>query len=561
MFFRTNYFSLLFSVIYLLCGLLLERTVLAAGAPHIIFILADDLGWNDVSFHGSSQIPTPNIDALAYNGVILNSHYSQAICTPSRAALLTGKYPMRLGMHGTPLVPAEDRALPEGKIMPEYFRDLGYSTYLVGKWHLGYSRWNSTPTYRGFDHHFGPLNGFSSYYDYVATWRVNGKDYNGFDLRRDKQPAWEVAGTYATDAFTDYATDVIQNHNAEKPLFMLMSHIAPHAGNDGKLLEAPQDTINRLNYIVDANRRTYAAMVAKIDESVGKIVQSLEQKNMLANTVIVFVSDNGAPTVGFFKNWGSNFPIRGIKKTLWEGGIRTVAFAWSPLIVQTGRVSTDLVHITDWLPTLFTAAGGDIGVLDPELDGIDQWSSLVYDLPSPRNDILINIDEKTRNAALRFYNWKLIVGTVDNGTYDGYFGESGLENIHPLEYNISAITESVASKTIRKVSYSNTLETEFEDLRRQATLKCLNAKAKRNPCDPSNGEVCLYDIPSDPCEENNLAQYFPSVVRRMKRALVDYRAGLSPQLNQEPDMEKDDPKLFEYTWNPWLDCADATCAA
>lgn len=152
-------------------------------------------------------------------------------------------------------------------------------------------------------------------------------------------------------------------------------------------------------------------MVSKLDDSVGSVVEALQTKGMLQNSIIVFISDNGAPTVGPFSNWGSNYPLRGIKDTLFEGGVRSVACIWSPLLVQSSRVSTDLVHITDWLPTLFTAAGGDISQLDPELDGIDQWSSLVYDLPSPRNDILINIDEKTRNAALRFYNWKLIVGT------------------------------------------------------------------------------------------------------------------------------------------------------
>lgn len=151
-------------------------------------------------------------------------------------------------------------------------------------------------------------------------------------------------------------------------------------------------------------------MVSKIDESVGVIFKALDQKNMLRNSIIVFMSDNGAPTVGDDRNWGSNYPLRGIKSTLFEGGIRSVAFIWSPLLVSSGRIYTDLFHVTDWLPTLFAAADGDITLLDPDLDGIDQWSSLVYQVGSPRNDILINIDEKTRNAGLRFSNWKLIVG-------------------------------------------------------------------------------------------------------------------------------------------------------
>lgn len=119
-------------------------------------------------------------------------------------------------------------------------------------------------------------------------------------------------------------------------------------------------------------------MVSKLDDSVGSIVEALANKNVLSNTVVVFLSDNGAPTVApAYFNWGSNYPLRGVKQTLFEGGIRGTALIYSPLLVQSGRVSTDLMHITDWLPTLYSAAGGDIGLLDPDLDGIDQWSSLV----------------------------------------------------------------------------------------------------------------------------------------------------------------------------------------
>ncbi|RZC40775.1 arylsulfatase B-like, partial [Asbolus verrucosus] len=394
-------------------------------------------GWNDVGFHGSNQIPTPNIDALAYNGIILNSHYGQSFGTPSLTALLTGKYPMRLGMQGPSITPAEERALPEGKIFPEYFKEMGYETHLVGKWHMGHSRWNDTPTFRGFDHFFGYYNGFTSYYDYVSNWKINGKDYSGFDLRRDTNPSWFDAGKYATDLFTEYATDVIQNHD-----------------------------------------------------------------------------------------------------------------------INTSRVSTDLMHITDWLPTIFTGAGGDIGLLDPELDGIDQWSSLVYDLPSARNDILLNIDEKTRNAALRFSYWKLIVGTSGNGTYNGYFGAPLNENIDEQPYNTTAINDSPVGRIAKRISYNPLTDSDFEILRRSATLKCLDAKGKKNYCDPASGAVCLYDIPNDPCEENDLAKYFPSVVRRIKRTLVDYRKGLVPQIETTVDIENADPKLYRYTWNPWRDCAD-----
>ncbi|XP_060530933.1 arylsulfatase B-like [Cylas formicarius] len=531
----------------------------AADQPNIVFIIADDLGWNDVGFHGSNQIPTPNLDALAYNGIILNSHYAQSSSTPTRSALLTGKFPMRLGMQGPGIAAAEKRALPEHKILPEYFKDMGYVTHLVGKWHLGYSRWNETPTFRGFDHHFGYYNSFMSYFDYLSTWTYNDKDYTGFELRSDGVPAFEETGKYATDLFTDIGTNIINEHDNSRPLLLLVSHLAVHAANKGKPLEASQETVNKFQHIVDANRRTYAAMVSKLDDSVGAIVDALDQKGMTSNSIIVFISDNGAPTVGEYQNWGSNYPLRGIKNTLFEGGIRTIALIWSPLIVQSTRVATDMMHVADWLPTLFTAAGGDIGLLDPELDGIDLWSSLVYDLPSPRNDILINIDEKTRNAGLRFYNWKLIVGTSLNGTYNHYYGHIVMEDIDSQPYNTSAIYDCPVGKVVRKINYNPVTESEYERLRRMATLRCLVPGAKKNPCDPATGSVCLYDIPSDPCEENDLAKFFPSVVRRMKRALVDYRQSLVPQIEGEIDIDMADPKLFKYTWNPWVDCSDLTC--
>lgn len=151
-------------------------------------------------------------------------------------------------------------------------------------------------------------------------------------------------------------------------------------------------------------------MVSKLDDSVGALIEALQEKQMLDNSIVVFISDNGAPTLGAYRNWGSNYPLRGTKHTLFEGGVRGVALVWSSLIHQRPRVSNELMHITDWLPTLYSAAGGDITGLDPEIDGIDQWPTFAYDLPSARNDVLLNIDESTRNAALRFYNWKLIVG-------------------------------------------------------------------------------------------------------------------------------------------------------
>ncbi|XP_031341212.1 arylsulfatase B-like isoform X2 [Photinus pyralis] len=464
-----------------------------------------------------------------------------------------------MGLNGKPLTAAQPASIPAMKLMPEYFKELGYTTHLVGKWGVGYERWNSTPTYRGFDSFFGFYNEFTSYYDYLSTWTLKNTSYTGFDLRKGTEPAWEFAGQYATDVFTDYSVKLIQNHDPNLPLFMILSHLAVHSANEGKLLEAPQEAINKFKHVYDSNRRTYAAMVSKLDDSVGLIVDALEKKGMLQNSVIVFVSDNGAPTIGRFRNWGSNYPLRGIKSTLFEGGVRAVGFLWSPLLVQSQRVSSELIHVTDWMPTLYSAAGGDISLLDPNMDGLDQWSSLVYDLSSPRTDMLININDQERAAALRFHNWKLVLGAPIHPGFDDHIGDSGKGILYEVKYNTSNVYNSPAGISIAKVSYTITAAEEYRLLRGQAIVRCANHRGKANPCDLESGEVCLYDILRDPCEENNLAKYFPNVVRSMKRALVEYKSGAVPLVSKEPDIERADPKLFQYTWNPWLDCADATC--
>ncbi|KAK9731198.1 Sulfatase [Popillia japonica] len=535
--------------------------VSSVGEPNIIFIIADDLGWNDVSFHGSNQILTPNIDALAYNGIILNSHYVQPSGSATKAALLTGKYPIKLGMQGDPIQPGDTRALPERKLLPEYLKDIGYVTYLAGKWDLGYTRWNDTPTYRGFDHHLGFYNSWTSYYDFLTTTTVNGKDYSGLDIRRDAQPAWDLAGQYATDVLTDYAVGTIQQHDTTKPLFMMISHLAPHAANPAKPLEAPQETVDKFKHIIDSGRRTYAAMVSKIDDSVGAVVTALEQKGMFENSVIIFMSDNGAPTVGEFRNWGSNYPLKGLKGTLWEGGVRSPSFISSQLFLQKGRVSNDLIHVTDWFPTLLSAANGDVSFLDLDIDGTDIWSSLVYNFDTTRRSTLLNIDEKNRNAALILSNFKLIVGSTKNGTYDSYYGETGEENLEPVVYNTTAIAKSPAAKAIDKVSYSPTSEFEYMSLRELATLRCLDPSVKRTECDLSDGGICLFNLTKDPCEEDNMVNFLPSLVRQMKRKMVVYREGLVEWQERNLDIENSDPKLHHYTWNPWRDCADATCSA
>jgi arylsulfatase B len=218
-------------------------------------------GSNDASFRGSNQILTPNIDALAYNGIIFDRFYTPAMCTPSRSSLMTGKYPHSVGMQHWVIPADEGYGLGlNHKLMSNYFKEAGYRTHLVGKWHLGYFQRKYTPTYRGFDSFFGYYNGLIDYYNFTY---VQPPYTPGYDLRKDIEVNYDVKpGTYATDMFTDEAIRVIKRHDETKrPLFLMLSHLAPHTGNDYDLLQAPKSEIDKFKYIDDPDRRKLAGLI------------------------------------------------------------------------------------------------------------------------------------------------------------------------------------------------------------------------------------------------------------------------------------------------------------
>lgn len=265
--------------------------------------------------HGS-EIPTPNIDALGMHGVILNRFYTGVMCTPSRSALMTGKYPIHIGMQHFVI----DQDQPWGlgldeKLLPEYFQDAGYSTHLIGKWHLGFFKRDYAPNARGFDSYFGYLGPYVDYWDHTLI-KLDRNYSRGLDLRRNWEPAFDTNGTYATTMFTEAAKRLIAEQDVTKPFFLMLNQIAGHAGNEDDPMQAPQEVIDRFDYINDTQRRIYAAMVSVLDDGVGEVVQALDQKGVLNNTIIVFYSDNGAPTIGLHSNKGSNFPFRGVSRNV-----------------------------------------------------------------------------------------------------------------------------------------------------------------------------------------------------------------------------------------------------
>ncbi|XP_046395054.1 arylsulfatase B-like isoform X2 [Ischnura elegans] len=493
--------------------------------PHIIIIMADDLGWNDVSYHGSDQIPTPNIDALAFNGVILNNHYSQALCTPSRSALLTGRYPIHTGMQHRVILPSEPWGLPlKERLLSEDLRSLGYATHMVGKWHLGFHTLAYTPTRRGFDSHYGFWSGFQDYYTHqaegasVAETILNQifpslmlKPFIGLDMRRNLDVDRSTVGRYSTDLFAEEAASIITAHsgngaNWKRPLFLYVALSAPHSANSQNPLQAPMDAIDKFRYIEDESRRKYAAMVWKLDEAVGKVVKTLEETAMLNDSIIVFLSDNGAQTTGIHWNRGSNYPFKGEKISPWEGGVRTCAFVWSPLIKSPGRISNQLFHISDWLPTLFSAAG-----------------------------------------------------TTVFGLQDHWVGDSGKSSKGTPSYNVSALVSSAAGQALSRSAPGALIADKAQRLRRLATVNCdaqwppkdLQGPKLFPPCKPIL-RPCLFDVAHDPCERRNLFDVLPEVAAALRKRLDQLKASAAPTNNRRSD-PRADPRNWGGVWTNWND--------
>ncbi|XP_053973786.1 arylsulfatase B [Hylaeus volcanicus] len=520
---------------------LLVNRIVAATQPHIVFILADDLGWNDVGFHGSGQIPTPNIDALAYSGLVLDRYYVSPICTPSRSALMTGKHPIHTGMQHGVLKCAEPRGLPlREKLLPEYLRNLGYSTHIVGKWHLGFYTKEYTPTYRGFDSHLGFWSGRQDYFDHSAV----EEPYWGLDMRRDLEPAWDLHGQYTTDVITKEAVKLIENHDISRPMFLYVAHAAVHSGNPYYPLPAPDVNVAKFNDIVDYGRRRFAAMLDKLDESVGRVVDALRAKGMLKNSVIVFSTDNGGPPEGFNLNAASNWPLRGTKNTLWEGGVRGTGLIWSAALMQPGRISRQLFHITDWLPTLLTVAGGNSSNLN--IDGMDLWNALNRDSDSPRTTVLHNIDDIFGVSGITIDDWKLIQGSTYNGQWDGWYGPSGRE----LVYDVGGVIGSASGRAVVSVGLPLSAES-IRTVRAGVTINCPPKNVTLPLCRPLEAP-CLFNVHRDPCEFNNLIDEFPVVANSLQTELKKLNATAIPPGNKPWDVRAN-PENWDHTWTNFGD--------
>jgi arylsulfatase A-like enzyme len=381
-------------VLVLVTTLCATSETAATPRPNVVFILADDLGWNDVGYHGSA-IRTPNIDRLAAAGTRLEQFYVQPVCTPTRAALMTGRYPIRYGLQRHVIVVNSRYGLPlEERTLPQALKEAGYRTAITGKWHLGHHDPAYFPRSRGFDQAYGMYWGRIDYFTHEVDQPPHDPGI-GLDWHRNGQPLREQG--YSTTLIGEQAARWIGEHNPARPLFLYVPFNAPHAP-----MQARDEDMKDYAEIDNLARRRFAAMVTCMDEAIGRIIDAVEKKGLSDSTLIVFTSDNGGrTTLG-----ANNDPLRGGKNTLYEGGVRVPCVAVWPGQLTPGGVVNAPLHMIDWYPTLLRLAGAPLEQPLP-LDGKDIWPTVVESKPSPRDEILINLDGA--QGALRRDRWKLVM--------------------------------------------------------------------------------------------------------------------------------------------------------
>ena len=377
----------------------------ADNKPNIVYIVADDLGWKDVGFNGATDIKTPNIDKLAETGARLEQFYAQPMCTPTRAALMTGRYPNRYGLQTIviPSVSTYGFATDEW-LLPQALKEAGYQTAIIGKWHLGHGDRKYWPKQRGFDYQYGPLIGELDYFTH--------EEHGVLDWYRDNKQVKEKG--YTTILLGNDAVKYINERSATTPFFLYLAFNAPHTP-----YQAPQEYIDRYKNIEDPTRRTYAGMVTCLDDEIGRVVDALDKKKLRGNTLIIFQSDNGGTRNAMFtgvmadmskiKIPCDNGPYREGKGTLYEGGTRVCALANWPGHIPGGITVNEMIHVVDMYPTLAKLAGASTTKCKP-LDGLDVWGTISEAKPSPRTETVYNVEPV--RAAIREGDWKLIWRTL-----------------------------------------------------------------------------------------------------------------------------------------------------
>ena len=423
-------------------------------------------GWNDIGY-SSTDLPeaTPFMTNLAKQGIKLTHYYSQPSCTPSRVAMMTGKFPYKSGFQNYELQHTDAVGVPLSmKMVPEHLSDLGYATAGLGKWNIGHCNTKYLPHERGFDSFLGYMCPGHGYTDYACGLGSEVFDMLEMSATTDAASgttsyAWETGkqykGTYDTLLFRDAAVKAVKKHSAAysadgTPLFIWAAQHGIHSEFDSdpnppeELLTADNKAYlevleKRLGLESSAAdkffkmRKITASVLMSIDNALKSLVVALQEEDMLVNSVIFVHSDNGGDTIYTKGHPGNNYPMRSSKFGYFEGGVRVPAFVFAPSLIATARVGTSfhgLMHHVDLLPTFYGLGGGDTTALattDPELDGMDMWSAITGETTGPRSELVLNLPRSTewsvgttKNAegvALRVGNFKLLL----NHCYDDWF--------------------------------------------------------------------------------------------------------------------------------------------
>ena len=381
--------------------------------PNLVIILTDDLGYADVGFNGCQDIPTPNIDRIATEGVrFTNGYVSFAVCGPSRAGLITGRYQDRFGavLNPTvnPAVPNNGVPLSE-KNIAELLKPVGYTTMVVGKWHLG-THPELRPRVRGFDEFYGFLSGGHDYFpERLTTETLEDVEHMWGWYRTKLLHNGRRVGTskYLTDELSDMAVDFIERKSGE-PFFLYLAYNAPHTP-----MQASEKYLARFGHIDDPKRKTYAAMVSAVDDGVGMVLNALAERGIDDHTMVFFLSDNGGAT----NNASRNRPLRGFKGAAYEGGIRVpFALRW-PGTIPAG---VDYDHPVIALDIAGTIVGqsGAITPPDKPLDGVDLTPYLTGQTDGPPHELLFWRFYKDDRLVVRAGDEKLIMAPENREFYD-----------------------------------------------------------------------------------------------------------------------------------------------
>lgn len=446
--------------------------------PNVVVILADDLGYGDLEVYGNPVLRTPQISRLANDGICLTQHYSGSpLCAPARASLLTGRYNHRTGALSVESNRGLDRISLREATMADVFKRAGYATGMVGKWHSGLHDMRYHPNNRGFDEFCGFLNGGMNYWDWLI-------EYNGQYRSTD--------GRYLTDVFTGEAVEFIKRH-ANEPFFLYVAYNAPHSP-----LEAPSQDVQTYLELDGINQAvaTLYAMIQRMDTGIGRILDTLQEQGITDNTIILLTSDNG-PWLGndgigneIMSMARYNGPFRGMKQDVLEGGIRVPAIIRWRDGLPVHREYHDMVHFTDWLPTLM--AGCEIDSFpNLPLDGVNQLSVLR--------------GEKGQVPTQRFWQFN---------RYDPVNNCNATMRDGPWKLYWPRIPEAMAKLQADSADYRLNID------RPHLLKKVENPPVGRTLSSP--GIPQLYHIDQDPYEQNDLASQQKNRVAHMQNILANW---------------------------------------